>query len=217
MGLLFSGCQSSGKPLDDLRLGADDRQQAYLGQVLPWSFSVPSSEKADKLVLKIVPTGDQGWSYNKVYTNTDLQKGGALKDSIVVPSDAKVGSYRFLLQLSAAGKIVREKETLLAIKVDSSAPYGSTLDVGLNSKGTDLHVETDLAVPRKIKSITLEIVGGDIARSFNFDSAIPKDAITYKFHEHINVQELPKGSFQVILTVIDSRGIQGQVTGSFKK
>lgn len=215
--LLLVGCQGSSEPVNDLTIGLEGESQGYLGQTLPWNFSVDSVDHIEQIILNILPVEGEGWTFTKTYERQNFNEDGTIHDAIQIPDEAKVGNYRFELQLLSGGKRIYSKDTELTLKVDSSIPYISALDVGVNSDGSDLHLETDLSAPQGIESVTVDIHGEEVMKSFTFDSPRLKGTITNNFHEHIDVQEMPKGEYKVILTVRDGKGKQADASGSFKK
>ncbi|MGO1242960.1 MAG: hypothetical protein ACTJHT_09430 [Sphingobacterium sp.] len=220
--LLFSlvlsmGCTNSEKHIDDLTVGPEGSNHGYLGQVLLWGFSVRSMEADDSVILNITPINGKGWSYEKVYEGVFFQQNKSMKDSLQIPINADVGTYKFALKQISEDKIIYTKEAKLSLSVDNSAPYASALDVGLNAKGTDLHLEAELAAARRIKSVEVKIQSGDEIRIFDFNTPPLKGSVTHTFHEHIDMHQMPNGSYQVTLTVVDFTGKQSDVSGKFEK
>ena len=215
--ILLVGCQRSSEPINNLTIGLDGENRGYLGQTLPWNFSVGSEDDTERIILNISPLSGEGWSFTKTYEQQSFEGYGIVNDTIRVPDEAKVGSYRFELRLMSGGKTIYSKKTEFTLKVDSSIPHISVLDVGVNTAGSDLHLETDLSVPQGIESVSVEVQGEGVTKSFVFDSSRLKGTITNNFHEHIDVQEMPEGEYKVTLTVRDTKGKQGRAVGNFRK
>lgn len=102
-------------------------------------------------------------------------------------------------------------------RIDTTIPVITDLDVGINAKKNDLHIEAELSAVKKIDRVVVTLKGDNWTKDITFDQAPPRGELTTNFHQHVHVDEAPAGEYQVILTLHDQEGREAKAEGSFVK
>ncbi len=216
--VLFFSCSQHQTGIQKLEIGENGVTEAFIGQLLPIRAEIELNEKIASIDIHIVPVEANKWSFNQQYTEAYAGRRTALfEENIQIPDDAKVGNYELTIKVVGESGVTTEKQTNIRISVDSTVPIVGDLDVGINPKGNDLHLEADITATKKIKQVTVEIKGETWSKDFVFDKPQMKDQLSYKFHEHVHVEEAPKGEYKVVLTLEDQSGRKAVTTKSFQK
>lgn len=215
--LLFS-CSNGQTGITKIEIGEKGKSEAFIGSHLPIKAEINLNEKIKSIEVQIALAKTTDWSLNRSYREKYVGNSKVhFNESFEIPYDAEVGNYELMLKVNGENGAVEEKRTRIQISVDSTVPIVGDLDVGINAKGNDLHLETDITAAKKIKQVSVALKGKEWSKDFVFDKPAIKDHVSYNFHEHVNVNEAPKGEYEVVLTVEDQEGRKASTTNSFQK
>lgn len=218
IGLLSATCHSEHSGVSDLRVGAENSEEAFAGQELPITAHIAVHAPIKRADVEIRPVSGKGWTFAQQYTESLKGKTHARFEArIGIPDTAEMGDYLLVLRITDTEEHVSEDTARFRLAIDSTVPTASDLDVGINKAGNDLHLETELTVPAGIAGVRVEIRGDAWSDTFNFSGNDLVGQLTHRFHEHVKVGEAPKGTHAVHLTVRDRQGREYKTEGTFTK
>ncbi len=216
--IVFVGCGGRQEGIGSLKVGPEGNAEGFAGQSLPVSASVRTASPISHVDVAIQPIAGSGWTFSERYTERIAgNREIPFQAGVDVPVDAEPGDYKLTVHVETADGTAFTESTDLRLAIDSTVPVASDLDVGINAAGNDLHLETELTVPGKIRQVRVEVVGDDWRDEFPFAGSKLVGQLAHHFHEHVQVGEAPAGSYRVILTVEDQRGRKAQAEATFTK
>lgn len=216
--IVFVGCGSRQAGIDSLTVGSEGSAEGFVGQLLPVSAGIRTTAPIDHVEVDIRPIDGQGWTFSEQFTEGIAGSTGiAFRADVDIPIETEPGDYKLTLRVVTDDHTVVTESTDLRVGIDTTVPVASTLDVGINAAGNDLHLETELAVPGKIKEVRVAVEGQDWRDEFSFAGSKLVGQVTYHFHEHVHVDRAPAGTYRVIVTVADQQGREAHTEAAFTK
>lgn len=216
--LLLIGCGGGDSGIGKLQVGTGAPAEGFAGQPLPVVAAVTTKAAIAQVTVDIRPVTGQGWTFSKPYTDEVVgSKEMTFRTAIDVPTDAEPGNYQLTLRVTTADSIAIAASADFRLDIDSTVPTTTDLDVGINAAGDDLHLETELAAPSKIKQVSVAVEGEQWRKEFSFAGKALVGQLSAHFHEHVHVADAPRGAYRVILTVTDEQGRQAKTEARFSK
>ncbi|WDF67029.1 hypothetical protein PQ465_12005 [Sphingobacterium oryzagri] len=194
----------------------DANTRAFVGQPLALGIQANTFAVSERLTLAIVPNEAGGWFWTKLIALDTIERF-PLVDTVNVPMDTKVGKYTMLVSRIADGRVIEKTMQEFEIRVDSTVPSSSVLDIGINKAGNDLHLASAITTAKGLKYLEVEIQGANVREKFHFEDPGFQGELQYNFHEHLQVEDYPAGLYTVELTVSDLQDRQVKTTASFTK
>ena len=213
---LFFGCQSTDSKDITVRF-AEKNNEAFIGQPLPYEITGLRQDTLKQVELLLLAMDSKKTSYQKDIARTILTKDGDLHDTLLIPEDVKAGAYEIQVRVRYDDGSIQQSKSQLSIKVDSTVPMASPLEVGINAAGNDLHLESVLVVPKGIAYAKVEISANDLKNEYKFDKGHMVGTQQHTFHEHIDLTDYPSGNYHVLLTVCDKENRVATTSGNFQK
>lgn len=213
------GCDNHQIGISDIKVGKTGNEvSAFIGQDLHFKTNIYFPAGIKFLTATFEPINKTDWSYVKDYSSDVKQHNQYhLNEVIPIPVHLTVGVYKFCIKAVSELGEKAEKEIQINVKVDSSMPFAAKIDVGLNAKKDDLHLESEISASRKIKSVKVVLKWGSSSKTYIFDKGAMIDAVQFTFHEHLDLKEFKNGKYDIILTVEDQEGRLFETKGDFIK
>ena len=145
------------------------------------------------------------------------QQNYTLSQQFQVPTTVRSGKYWLILSVEDVQSLEHRDSILIDVVLDNTIPIIGALDVGINKKGNDLHLEAELTAISKIDRVEVLIEGEHFSKDVSFDKPSIKDQLTITFHEHVHVDDAPAGEYTVLLTLYDQEGRIAKAEGAFTK
>ncbi|WP_126972681.1 DUF4625 domain-containing protein [Gynurincola endophyticus] len=222
--VLFTACSKDDDDnfapptIEDVELGSSNSRIAYRGSDFHIEAEIKAPGTIESVTVEIHGSGANAWEFEQVYTDGFKGlKNAELHKHIDVPATVALGNYHLhIVVLDQQGKKT-SYEADIEVKEDNTLPSISTLELELNAAGDDLHVETLITAPNKIKEVEIEIHGGSWEEDFTYTDAAMVGQTSYTFHKHVNIASAPAGHYHVHFKVIDQAGKEREFEGHFDK
>lgn len=212
-------CKNKVEGINQFQIGnSKGDAHVFVGEDINWTSTVYFKNKIKSVEVKLTSAHAGRWSFEKIY-NEEF-KGETeyrFNEVITLPPDLPVGEYEFTIQAIDSNGESDEKTIKVNVSVDSSRPFASTLDVGINAKKDNLHLESHISAPKKVQHIKVYIKQNALAKEYVFEGKNIAGEIDFTFHEHVDVSDFPPGNYEVILDITDMNGKSAQTKGSFQK
>lgn len=140
-----------------------------------------------------------------------------LDEIVAIPSELPAGIYNVILKSTSNVGKVDESRAKVHIKMKSCLPFASELDIDINQNKNNLHLESKLCVPKKIKTVKIVIKLRSLYKEYKFDQHSIVGTTHSTFHEHLDISGLKTGEYDVLLIVYDMEGRSFETRGKFKK
>lgn len=217
--ICLSGCKNNKEGINGFEIeNSKENAQGFVGEDLSWKSNVHFESQIKYVQVNFSSSKEGGWSFEKIYNDEFKgEKQYDLNDIISLPQDLPVGNYLFTIKAVSRNGETDVKKMKVNISVDSSRPYASKLDVGINAKKDNLHIESHISAPKKVQNIMVSIKWDSLSKEYPFEGKNITDEIDFTFHEHLDVSGFPKGNYEVILNVKDTKGKSAKTTGYFQK
>lgn len=216
--LLLVGCQNREEGISNINIGNESEQKGYIGQPLSIQADIISDVTLEQVELMISSNIDQDWDFSEIFKeNISGKKEAKFSTDVDIPQSLKSGKYSLTLKAVKSDGAIDEKTEMFRLIIDSSLPVVSDLDIGLNAKKNDLHLETELTAAKKIKQVMITIQGEAWNKEVILNEAKVDGKLSLHLHEHVHVDEAPEGTYEVIVTVEDQEGRKANNQATFTK
>jgi len=217
--IFLIGCNNSQTGISTIKVGKTGNEvNAFIGQDLHFKTNIYFPEGIKLLTVTFEPIKKTDWSYVKDYT-TDVKQHNQyhLSGVIPIPVYLAVGIYKLCIKAVSEVGETAEEETEINLKVDSSMPFASKIDVGLNAKKDNLHLESEITASKKIKSVKVQLKWGSFSKTYTYNTGAMIGALQHTFHEHLDLKDFKNGKYDVIFIVEDQEGRLFETKGDFIK
>ncbi|MFD2556592.1 MULTISPECIES: hypothetical protein [Sphingobacterium] len=197
----------------------NEKMHFFVGQQIPLRVDINSKDRPDSVWIQIKQVDGGNWSYLKPVPSHLLLSHSpySVETNIEVPDTANTGKYKVGLFAKLPDGSIIQDIVDIDLSIDTSFPWISDLDIGLNARQDDLHLAADLSAAKKINKVHVYIEGAGWKGSYDFQGSSLKDRITAHFHEHVDIKEAPAGDYSLQLVLTDGLGRVTKQKGSFKK
>lgn len=223
LSLLFTSCSKDkdevtpGPSLADIEIGSGNNMTGYTGSDIHVEAQVTAPGTIANVQVTIQPASGTGWKFDSVYTAGFAGlKNAEFHKHIIIPAEAATGHYQLRLTVTDQRGQKKTHEAKIEIKTDPTLPTATGFEVGLNSDGSDLHLEAEIAATNKIAKVEVEI-HGNWEKSVTYTDAAMVGQTAYHLHKHINISEAPAGHYHVHLNITDQKGKQKEFETHFDK
>ncbi|RAJ05409.1 uncharacterized protein DUF4625 [Chitinophaga skermanii] len=204
--------------LNVTEIGHSNSKIAYVGADLHLDAEIEAANNIASIQVRIFQaSSNTGWKYDSTYTqgfagtkNADFHK------HIDIPATAAVGKYHIQLVVKDQKGQQTTFDGELDIQANVDLPNVTGIHVSLNDAKDDLHVDAQVAAPKKIASITVTVKGAWTKATEYKDEAMVGQT-SYKLHKHIHVGEAPAGHYHVFIKVVDQAGKSMEFEEHFDK
>ena len=203
--------------IETLEVGHDNNQTTQPGSDLHLDAAILAPGTIASITLEIHPEGDEGWEFEKVFTEGYAGlKNADFHEHIDVPAEAATGEYHLHLEVTDKSGNTVTAESHLNLIADPTVPTIEGYEISFNAAESELHIEGDIAAPGKIAAISVEVHGGDYEKTFEIEGDyVGLDS--FHLHQHIDVADIPTGHYHVHLNVTDQAGKESEFEEHFDK